>query len=339
MLVYTTGITHNINVLVTIEVDETNVKPQNPDIFDKANATYNISTGKIVKIIDENCKEYNIVTLKNISYFQRDYNLGEQINKEIPIFLTKAKALNNQIPKNYTGTHTSYHTNGRISKIVNYSNGYEGIEKEFFDMNGLLIFKSNFINDNADIICAKTYYPNGILQEESYRNYLNQLDGDYKTYDKEGNLVSHKVFQKGKLVNTLINLTNPTNPTNPNEKIFTDTETYYNKIFTEENPNLKDTIVQNIKYFLKQVEIVETVVINNKRSLKIRIAILLFQYLNLDYIVNFIISQPNFKQTVLRKIEDFISEPINSDEVRKLIELCDMLKNKLIIQQEIQLCE
>ena len=334
MLVYTTGITHNIKVLVTIEVDETEIKPHNPDIFDKANATYNISTGKIIKIIDENCKEYIIVTLKNISYFQRDYNLGDHINKEIEIFLTKAKALNNQIPKNYTGTHTTYHTNGRISKNTNYLNGIEGIETELFDMNGLLIHKTNYVNSDANIICAKTYYPNGLLKEESYRNYLNQLDGDYKTYDKDGNLVSHKVFQKGRLANTLIN---PTNPTNPNEKIFTDTETYYNKIFTEENPNLKDTIVQNIKYFLIQVELVETVVTNNKRSLKIRIAILLFQYLNLDYIVNFINSQPNFKKTVLRKIEDFNNEPINSDEVRKLIELCDMLKDKLTIQQEIQL--
>ena len=332
MLVYTTGITHNINVLVTIEVDETEIKPQNPDIFDKATATYNISSGKIVKIIDENCKEYNIVTVRNISYFQRDYKLGDCINKEIPINLTKAIALNHQIPKNYTGIQTTYHTNGRISKKTNYLNGHEGMEKELFDMNGLLIHQATYLNGDANIIYAKNYYSNGVLQEESYRNYLNQLDGDYKTYDKEGNLVSHKVFQKGKLVNTLIN---PTNPTNSYEKIFTDTETYYNKIFTEENPELKDTIVQNIKYFLKQVEIVETVIINNKRSLKIRIAILLFQYLNLNYVIDFINLQPNFKQTVLRKIEDFISEPINSDETNKLIELCNKLKDKLTIQQEI----
>ena len=51
MLVYTTGITNTLIVLVTIEVDEIDIQPQNPDIFDKANATYNISTGKIVKII------------------------------------------------------------------------------------------------------------------------------------------------------------------------------------------------------------------------------------------------------------------------------------------------
>ena len=327
MYVYSTGIINTICVLVTIEVDEANIKPQNPNIIDKTNATYNISIGKIIKIIDENCKEYNTVSIYHNGRFSKDYVLGENIIREITIFLTKIRALNQKKSKNYTGIHYNYHTNGQICKISHYINGLESLEQESYYENGNLSSKTIYYTSDKNTTYMQKFYPDGkTLQEESYHNCLNQIIGDLKNFDKNGNLLSHKFYQNGKMTDMLAN----TDQKILCEKIFNETEIYYLNIPNENNPQSKGIIINNIQYFLKQIENIDSYNYTNKRLLKIKIVIYLFQYLNLDYIINFIESNSNFKNTVLNKIKDIEEEPNNLEETIKLKELSIMLKNKLV---------
>jgi len=330
MFVYTTGIiNNNISVLITIDVDESKIKPQNPNFFDKANALHIISTGKIIKIIDEDCNEYNIARFSKNSYQYSDYKLGDNIIYDTIVYLSKARALSNKISKNFTGSHTTYHTNGRISKISTVINGCETMEKETFDENGNKTTKSNYIDKDKKTYCLKTFYNNGNLHHECCYNDINQYHGDYKNYDVDGNLILHKVYDAGKLIDTIIDFDYNISC----KKILSETEIYYKNIINTNNDS-NDNIHNNIRYFLKKIDQLTNLVDNNKRLYKIKISILLFEYMNLDHIVNFIKEHIKFNITVLAKIDELINEQDNLDEIPLLKQLCITLKNKITIKLE-----
>jgi antitoxin component YwqK of YwqJK toxin-antitoxin module len=71
----------------------------------------------------------------------------------------------------------NYFKSGTIAAEIEYTNGYqEGVEREF--------------------------YENGKMKNE-FHTKNNMLDGVTKCWDEDGNLISEKIWEKGKLIKTV----------------------------------------------------------------------------------------------------------------------------------------
>jgi antitoxin component YwqK of YwqJK toxin-antitoxin module len=96
-----------------------------------------------------------------------------------------------------------YYPNGNLEFIEEYDNSMEYyIKYNFYFMNGSPQSTLELVDKNERIYTAKTYYKNGQLKEEGFRQ-LNMAAGDYvrigewKYYDEEGKLIETHNFHKG----------------------------------------------------------------------------------------------------------------------------------------------
>ena len=63
------------------------------------------------------------------------------------------------------------------------------------------------------------------MHHECCYNNINQYHSDYKNYDVDGNLILHKVYDNGKLIDTIIDFDYNISC----KKILLETEIYYKK--------------------------------------------------------------------------------------------------------------
>ena len=96
-----------------------------------------------------------------------------------------------------------YYPNGNLEFIEEYDNSMEYyIKYNFYFMNGSPQSTLELVDKNERIYTAKTYYKNGQLKEEGFRQ-LNMAAGDYvrigewKYYDEQGKLTESHNFHKG----------------------------------------------------------------------------------------------------------------------------------------------
>lgn len=90
----------------------------------------------------------------------------------------------------YTGNCADFHTNGEISSIKNYEDGYDHGKWEYFHSNGKLKLEANF-SFNKRIGEWNYYFESGqIWKRHFYKE--GKKSGIWLTYDKKGNIVKEE---------------------------------------------------------------------------------------------------------------------------------------------------
>ena len=100
-----------------------------------------------------------------------------------------------------TGVFKSYHTNGKKSAAISYSDGiYDGTSYWYYP-NGNLEEEKTFSNGKLNGWC-RTYYESGLMKEEKYVKE-GVTDGILKQYYANGALKSVMSYENGKLVKNI----------------------------------------------------------------------------------------------------------------------------------------
>ena len=73
---------------------------------------------------------------------------------------------------------------------------------EWYDDNGNLESEERFIDGHAGG-WQREYFPNGQLKSEYYKNF-GRIDKHFKTWDENGTLLSHTIWEDGKRVKAIL---------------------------------------------------------------------------------------------------------------------------------------
>lgn len=176
MLGYFLGSINKIDVLVIVEILPNSINDMNrDDIINPLYATYHGNNLKIIKIIDIYCNEYQCFRL---CYSKKMYILDEVINHHVTFFISKERAINEDIPHSkYTGKIIKWFDNGEIKKVMNFKNGW----KDGY-------YQENWANGKSKVICE---FINGILH------------GKKKSWNKDGELIEISYFIDNKCTKTI----------------------------------------------------------------------------------------------------------------------------------------
>ena len=280
-------------VLVEIENCEDSVYDFDREVFDKDYAEYTIDKFKIIKIINEFCNEYTTVYIGNLQA-----TLNDIVDKKTTCYLTKKRALNIQ-----TITGRSYYNDGQIK------------EKKYYD------------NPNKSCSKSEEFYPNGQMKKlENYKNGF-MKSGEYKVWNKEGQLLNHCIYENDKVIKNLFDVYDYFETL-----IIKELETNAT-VYNEEN---KSIFMKNIKELLNEHSVC------TGATNKIKYCTLNFKYLN--SIVGLTILRTNYKlqKTIIQKIEELkndkrLKEYLDSDDEKDNKLANELISSMTIIKEKIDL--
>ena len=119
-----------LKTLVEIENCSDSINDFEKQVFNKDYAEYSTNKFKIINIVDENCKKYNIVCLLQI--LGEEYRLLDIVEKNIICFITPKRALCDII---HNGLTHSYYSNGQIKEKTYYISQFK-IKTKIYYSNG-----------------------------------------------------------------------------------------------------------------------------------------------------------------------------------------------------------
>lgn len=210
MLGYKAAVAYNIHVVITLEIPEdalTNLERNNVAV--KEFAKFRCNKAKVIKIEDENGKEYDEAESYNYPYDKKVYKLNENVcvhtfnndldnicSSGIHFFLNKRVAELYGVKYLENGLFESWHDNGNKECQVNYVNAKkEGVYKEWYE-SGNKYKEIIFNNDKMNGLNIK-WHENGVKKYECM--YVNGLkNGFEKDWDKYGNLTCINNYTLGK---------------------------------------------------------------------------------------------------------------------------------------------
>ncbi|MFB6317623.1 tetratricopeptide repeat protein [Saccharicrinis sp. FJH54] len=102
------------------------------------------------------------------------------------------------------GEETTYHPNGNVSSKGSYINGKETGLWQYFSDNNILL--SEYLYNDTILKSITQYYENGKIQQITPYNDAGNIDGELKSFDREGNHFSTEVYEDGSILK-LINYT------------------------------------------------------------------------------------------------------------------------------------
>ena len=165
------GYTYLNYYIITLECDD---YESSPKIMNVDNATYYTKNYKIIEIEDFNHKSLDMTTnyKKNINY-----------NEKINFWLNKQIVFDKKI-YDY-----KYHKRSATPKILDqYSHPINKVHNDYVH-----VYKEKletYFNDILKNGCSgiyKSYYPNGVLEEEYFHNN-GEIEGEYKKYHENEKL-------------------------------------------------------------------------------------------------------------------------------------------------------
>lgn len=211
MIGYKAAIVRTTRVVITLEIPEdaiTNVDRKSVAV--KESAKYRTNKAKVIKIEDENAKEYTEAITGFYNYKSLTYKLNEIIeisdydtdlekvcSSGIHFFLTKHIAELYGISSLQNGLYQSWHENGQKRKECMYVNRkQEGLNQGWHE-NGEKKFECIYVNGKLDGLYQE-WYSNG--QKYKEYNYVNGVkEGLHQLWYDNGQKYNEFTYVNGKI--------------------------------------------------------------------------------------------------------------------------------------------
>lgn len=196
--------------LIINKADRNNL---NRNVHDKNYAKYRIERAFVDKIYHKfnNKKELTEIISDwdaNFKYRKGEYvteitydpDIDNVCTTGIHFYLTFEAAYyhNFGYPNNYTGEYKSWYSNGRLEVICQYNRGRKNGLYIAYNIDGVMILKSNLKNDLRDGL-VEYWYDNG-NNKERYSIVDGNREGLYEEWNENGQIKERVFYKNGEIV-------------------------------------------------------------------------------------------------------------------------------------------